>query len=510
MNSERDATGWTRPKASLKKSNNSISDVFLVVVFALASFVFSYFVINFFSFKLLPVFLGAAVAVVFLVYFSFREMSFALILWLLSMPSAFKILGIVSMPGLPDLSIDRFIMIWIVMVFAIRIIVQGEKWKGPYWADAFLIGHALYILIQIKILHSAHFHFWVLCYLSPIFGFFYGKNTITKDSELRNILVFLLVLSGYFYLVSITQHYDIKQLVWPKSILNPDVGLFHHGRSRGPLLHPPLFGQILAMLLFVHFFFLMRIKNTLGLIALSFSMALFLMGFLFTYTRGPWVAAIAGMMVLAALSKEYRKIVLVLGVIVFLGGIVGLAQMLDSEFLQERLSNSGTIENRFGFLANAVRIFSEKPFFGVGFFKFQEVIKDYNQATYIPFYGLVKRGMAAHVPIHDIYIGRLSEEGLLGVFFQFAFYTVIFREFMRKWKRNVWTYWFDRNTMVLFAAIMVTYLVGGMVIDYRYFDLVNVLFYFLAGLIYGYDPGANIRESSSTSKPSQEPVVSSQ
>ena len=33
---------------------------------------------------------------------------------------------------------------------------------------------------------------------------------------------------------------------------------------------------------------------------------------------------------------------------------------------------------------------------------------------------------------------------------------------------------------------MVTYGLGGMVIDYRYFDLVNVVFFLFAGIIIGY------------------------
>ena len=35
---------------------------------------------------------------------------------------------------------------------------------------------------------------------------------------------------------------------------------------------------------------------------------------------------------------------------------------------------------------------------------------------------------------------------------------------------------------------MVTYLIGGMMIDYRYFDLINVIFFLFAGIIVGYDP----------------------
>ncbi len=88
-------------------------------------------------------------------------------------------------------------------------------------------------------------------------------------------------------------------------------------------------------------------------------------------------------------------------------------------------------------------------------------------------------------------LGRLAEEGLVGGILQWSFYFVIFRAFMKKLKAGVWSRWFDRDVLILLGAILVTYMVGGMVIDYRYFDLINVIFYLLAGIIYGYDPGKN-------------------
>ncbi len=126
MKSQRGISVGLQPKLDPKK-RNQFSEYLPVIIFALVSFAFSYLAINLFSIRAFPLLLGAMVALVVLVYFSFREMSFALILWLLAMPSAFKLLGIVSMPGLPDLSVDRFLLIWIVLVFPIRLLLQGQK-----------------------------------------------------------------------------------------------------------------------------------------------------------------------------------------------------------------------------------------------------------------------------------------------------------------------------------------------------------------------------------------------
>lgn len=432
--------------------------------------------------------LGGMVGVIILGFVSMKEMSLALVFWMLIM-SGFRYMGLISMPGLPDISIDRVLLVWIIVIFFLRTVMIGGKIKGPYTADLLILGHTVYILVQMQFNGSQeHFHHWVLSMLNPLFAFFYGKYTIKKDTEIRNIMVFFILLSVFYFYNSLAQHFSANKLVWPKTILDMDKGLWHRGRSRGPVLHPPMFGQLIAIIQLVYFFFLARTRHFGVKFLLMLGLGLSLLGSLYTYTRGPWLAASVGLMVMAALSTQYRKAILVLTLIAVLGGMLGVTQMANTEFLQERMENTGTIENRLGFLANTFRVIRDHPIFGIGYFRWMDYIGEYNQTTYVPFYGLIRKKMGSHVPPHDIYLGRLAEEGIVGSFFQWAFYFVILRAFIAKWRRDVWSDWFNRNTMVMLAAMMVTYLVGGMVIDYRYFDLINVIFYLVAGLIYGYDP----------------------
>jgi hypothetical protein len=68
----------------------------------------------------------------------------------------------------------------------------------------------------------------------------------------------------------------------------------------------------------------------------------------------------------------------------------------------------------------------------------------------------------------------------------FGFTLQIFRAGLFKWRRKLKDEWFNQDTLTLFAGIMVCFHIGGMVIDYRYFDLINVFYFLLAGIIYGY------------------------
>jgi len=354
--------------------------------------------------KVMVIALGGMVAVGILVKVSLQNLSYAIIGWFLAMGPA-RTVGMVTMPGLPDFSIDRIMLIWIVGILALRLVTGKTRLTGPFTGDALVIVQVLYIWAQMQYLNNLEpFHTWLLSSFSPMFGFIYGKYVVNDEKLLKNIVLFFFVLSIYYYLTAIAEHFHWTILIWPKTILNPDLGFWMPGRARGPVLHPPL-----------------------------------------------------------------------------------LMQLANSDFFQERMNAQNTVENRLGFLANAYRMIKDHPFFGIGFFQYMEQVGHYNQTSYIPFYGMVKKGLSDDVPIHDIYLGRTAEEGFVGIGLVFWFYFVIFKSWLSLWRRNLPGDWFNRDLLALFAGMMVCYLVGGMIIDYRYFDFINVVFYFQAGIIYGHD-----------------------
>jgi hypothetical protein len=262
--------------------------------------------------------LGGVTVVLLLGLVTFKNISFALSVWLLSM-GGFRTLGMVNMPGLPDMSIDRILLVWMILFFLFRVVVGSQKIEKPFLADIILLLTTIYIVVQIQFKNSPHFHFWVLSYLSPFFGYVYGKYTVKKDFEIRNILFFFLILTIYFYITAFAEHFGWNALVIPKSILDPHKGFWIPGRARGPLLHPPLFGQVLAMSLLVHFFLILKLKNKISVALLSLSLGSSFLALLFTYTRGPWVAGIAGILSLGFLGKEYRKVIIGIAIIGLLG-----------------------------------------------------------------------------------------------------------------------------------------------------------------------------------------------
>ncbi len=430
--------------------------------------------------------LACFIGVFLLFKISTRDLSIALILWLLTM-SGFQHAFRVPMPGLPDLSIDRLLLMWILVMFMLQIVIYKRKLIGPFTLDILVVVHTVYIMVNMIITQPDGLPFWVASSFVPAFAYMYGRHILKSDKQIAVIFGFILALSIYYSITAIGEHFGLDFLVWPKQILDPHYGhLWHPGRSRGPVMHPPLFGQLISMMIPVVFLFLARRGNLLYKALIGGSLLLSFAGLFLAYTRGPWLATAASLPVLGILRPQYRRILGGLAVLGLVIGTLGLFQLANSDFLQERLNSENTMHNRLAFFIMSTKMIADNPLFGVGYFNAKNKHWLYNEGGDLPFFGHVSKRSGRDTVPHDIYLGRAADEGLVSIAMLAAMFILTFREFLRKWRANPQNTWFNRNTMAAMAAVMVSYLVGGMVIDYRYFDLINVIFYLFMGLIYAY------------------------
>lgn len=431
--------------------------------------------------------LGVAVVGSVLSYLSWRRLAILVVLWLFAM-SGFRSYAMIHMPVLPDLSLERVLALWILVLFALRLLMRRSTIVGPYVLDVVLLFHSMYILANVMYIGDRmHTHEWAVSTMSPLIAYFVGKNVMNRERELRFLFVFIFIVCLYYASQSIAQKYDLNFLIWPKAILDPSRGSWPQGRSRGPFLHPPLFGQMIGMFMLVQFYFYYRARSRAARAMILVSILLSGLALLYTYTRAPWVAAAAGIVTLAILRPRYRQMVAVMGVIVALAMLLGTIQAAtDQELLQTRVGDTKTIDNRLAALSAAVRMWRDHPLFGIGYFNWDSFYGLYWRGEQIPFYGYVDRHAGQGVVIHDIYWGRLAEEGIFGMGLLVIAAGIVWSRFRYLWRvvadRNV----LNRDGLAVIAAVFVCYLVGGLAIDYRYFDLVNAVPYLLAGILYGY------------------------
>jgi O-antigen ligase len=431
--------------------------------------------------------LGVTVAGSVLSYLSWQRLAFLVALWLFAM-SGFRSYAMIYMPVLPDVSIERILALWVLVLFALRLLMRRDTIRGPFALDVILLFHTMYILANVMYIGDrVHAHEWAISSVSPFIAYLIGKNVMNKEANVRYLFIFFFIVTIYYSTQSIAEKFDLNFLVWPKAILDPSRGLWPAGRSRGPFLHPPLFGQMIGMFMLVQFYFFYRVKVRALRTAILISILMSGLALLYTYTRAPWVAAAAGIITLAVLRPRFRQIIGAVAVIVALTLFVGVIQAAtDQELLTKRVGDMQTIDNRLAAMSAALRMWRDHPLFGIGFFNWDSFYDLYRRGEEIPLYGYVDRYAGRGVVIHDIYWGRLAEEGIFSLGLLVAAATMVYVRFRKLWRRVADTDVLNRDGLAVMAGIFVCYLVGGLAIDYRYFDLVNAVPYMLAGILYGY------------------------
>lgn len=420
---------------------------------------------------------------------SFSYLIAPVLAWLVFLLGFRNMLMLVT-PGLPDIAPDRVLLVWIFSLFLLKV-AMGERTRARWHLlDTLLLAHLLYLLGSIMYHDNTGFNSWTRSYLMGYAAYFAAKYVIDGRLNLiRLVFGLFLVLNIYYGVVAVAEHFKFSPLIWPKAVLDPTIYRQWPGRSHGVFLQPAVYGIVMGMLLPIQIYHLRIARNVLVKLLLYASIPVVVIGLYFTYTRGSWLAGIFGLLAMAAVGwRRYLPLVgriLIVGALLLAAGVISFKQ--DALFM-ERLGTERTITGRLGTLGRAYRIFLDHPVFGCGYFRFNEVKYDYADTIEVPFFGVVRRGHDIHSTIHDMYLGTLAEEGLVGAALQLMIYLQIFFIFRRRYLLRHRGDPFARDMMPVLAGLMIGYLVGAFAIDYRFFGAMITLFYFSAGLVAGYPP----------------------
>ncbi|MGD9547285.1 MAG: O-antigen ligase family protein [Candidatus Krumholzibacteriia bacterium] len=431
-----------------------------------------------FTVALAMVFFGTLYAVV-----SFRNLMVPLMVWILTI-GGFRFLWSIRTSLLPDLFLDRIMLVWVLGVFMIKFMAEKKKFRGPFTLDLVMLTFASYLLVRVYLGDMEFLNPWVQSVLIPYSAYFFAKNIIQTRRQIHTFLLILLILTVYYSITAVAEKFTITWLIWPKTILTEKRGFI--GRSGGPFQQAALFGTILGILIPLHLYFLAKVRNSFAKILLFLSLGLGIAGLYFTYTRGSWLAGVVALLAVGACNP--RQYLRYLVPVLFIAPIaaIGFLGASQDKFLKERVENEDTLGSRVGTAATALRIFRDNPVLGVGYFQFREAREDYIQPVEVPGLGTIRFVQFRHNHIHDIYLGPLAENGLVGAFLQGWIYYLILRIFLSKFR------WRTRGDPVaiyvfpVFAGIFVGYLVGGLAFDYRFFSFMDTLFYASAGILNGY------------------------
>jgi O-antigen/teichoic acid export membrane protein/O-antigen ligase len=230
-----------------------------------------------------------------------------------------------------------------------------------------------------------------------------------RTARQRSVLLAHLVgLGAYLGIVALLETINLKYLIYPRYIADPDIGQ-HFDRARGPFLTAVVNGMALfvcaAAALLAFALWQRAGPRAIALVVAALCSA----GELFTLTRSVWIGAgIAAIVTLVAFREIRRFLVPALGVgAVAVFGLLVVIPGLQGK-AQQRSENQQTVWVRENLAAGAVRMIEERPLVGFGWRTFETASPPFlRQAPNRPLIG-------SGSPVHNTFLSNAAELGLVG------------------------------------------------------------------------------------------------
>lgn len=318
----------------------------------------------------------------------------------------------VGLPG--GVALDRLALVIGVTALLLRAPGGGERrmprFEAAHWALALTVLYAAASALVVGTLLTEDGGFRLLDRLGilPFAMFFFAPIVFRSGRERATLLTMLVGLGAYLGLTALFQTVGIDELVFPKYILDPNIGL-HADRARGPFVEAQangiaLYGCGVAAAVAAATWSRGRPRSIAIAVAI-----LCAAGTLFTLQRAVWVGAVLATFAALLIFRELRRYALValvaLAVIVLASFalVPGLADQARGRASAER-----PVWDRANLTAASIRMIVAKPLLGFGWQRFHEASPPYfEQADDYPLTG-------TNEPLHNAFLSNAVELGLPG------------------------------------------------------------------------------------------------
>lgn len=373
-----------------------------------------------------------------------------LLLWLLTSPYAEKTINITLGASIPDLSPNRFCVLFLSMILLAQATIRKRKLLPSTGLDfaaiLFLLGQGLSALEGKGGAQSIQGVFDL--YGIPIAGYFLAKNLVKNRKDLDILLhtTLAIALGAAFY--AFYEHSTGNILFAPE-----DVSLTIYKESglrilRGLLQRSDHFGALFSMVIPLSFYLYLKEKSQARKPAYAIALGILLLGLFLTYKRTAWISFLVSALVLPFFIPRFRRffIVMLLIFVLALGATWGSVSQ-SVVFTKRVQSEKSTTEGRTKGWEAAIDLWAKRPIFGYGF-RMYEVV-----AT---------RTGVEDEAIENEYIDILFSAGLIGFLPYLAMFILMTRNSIKLFllKSRQKFIFVERDLVVVFWCIVLAYLVN--------------------------------------------------
>lgn len=401
----------------------------------------------------------------------------ALMAWLVLQVFFNDIGGLVTLKVGVNLRPDRLFLPVVFVAFIVHRGVTGfrPKLNSVEICLLALFGWAFVSMwIAGTIHHPRNRHLATLVNLTalPAIVYWQARRTVLSRDDIDTILRTLLLLGLYLSATAAAEHFRWDQLVFPKYIMDPGVGI-HWGRARGPFGNAAVLGGVLSIA-YVTTLYFSDIHN-LRWRAWPFFAAVAVAVY-FTYTRSSWLTLGVSLGLLVVVSpgamRRHGVALAALALVVFVSGPLSKLSLQQGTLFTKR---QGPVEDRENIMRASIAMIRDRPLLGFGYGTFETANDRYFDRA-----GRRSNGEGNH----NALAGILVELGLLGgVPYVWTFAST----FRRSWRLSrdpaADAEWRKFGAMSL--AVLAGYCVGVQFFDPRFFALLNCLVFLLFGVAAG-------------------------
>jgi hypothetical protein len=400
----------------------------------------------------------------------FYELTFAIILWFFALTFILRYTQL-NLPGIPDMSGPRFMLVVMWGVFFIEVALRRRK-ALPIgkieWLMLYMIVLQIVSMIHHQnLMHTAQRQSPITSFMNatvfPFTVYYLARNASSSDRNVYRMLVAFALLCFHLSVTGILEHFRVKGLVYPPDILDPEAGggRWYGVRVRGPYLSTPIYGAAVGICFYLtlHFYrFARGWKKAVCLIGLAATP----LTILYTLTRQVWIGWVLPMFLGLTFSKPQR---LVIAVFLLVGLCASLLinwdALIDRDILEARAGNVVTGESRIGQYAAGFYMFMDRPIVGCGLEMWELTMEEYRRkltTLHTPF-GDVDMRWSRGAHAHNTFLRVAVELGLLGLIPFVLLHWFIIYDSWKLWRRLPAGGLYGRGLVVAYWQLMLVYLI---------------------------------------------------
>ena len=353
---------------------------------------------------------------------------------------------------------------------------RAERWIGAFLGVAALAMGPAVLNRPLPVVINQDASLYVQTYLMPFATFMLARRLPWTERDLEILARWLLVAGAMLFATAILQVFFGVMAFVPTylEVIHSEeraTGVFNNGTE---------FGMVMNAFMLIALLCAVRARDAMLRAFLLLLAAAMLAGVLLSETRATWVGLAASLVFLFFADRRLRPYMVVSGALMVLVAIVALPLFLESELFYRRIGSTEPILNRLAGWATAFNMVLHNPLFGVGF---ERGAFGANIHEYLVGLGSVSAHWATTLAVpHNEHLNVAVLTGLVGFVLYVGVLVSMFAMLRRTYRdRPPEGLWHDAT--IYAAAMLTSYLVNGLFVDFGSNIYIGVLLFAWMGLL---------------------------